>query len=110
MKSRKTVLWIRLGSGLAVPFLVAGLLAPFASSKPDGLERVAADLGFSEKAAPDMWTTPLSGYSVAGVDQPILAVGLAGVLGTALTSLCAIGIGRWRTRAKETVPTRNGRE
>ncbi|MBK5222854.1 MAG: energy-coupling factor ABC transporter permease [Acidimicrobiia bacterium] len=66
---------------LAVSFVVA----PWASSSPDGLERVAIDRGFASLAgAHPLEGSPLADYAVSGVDHSVLTVGLAGVLGVAM--------------------------
>lgn len=41
--------WVVLG-GLAVALVLAGVLSFFASSEPDGLNRVAEDKGFADTA------------------------------------------------------------
>lgn len=65
--------------GLAVGAAAAGLLAIFASAAPDGLERVALDLGFAE-AATRWFTAPFMGYR-AGFPGAVgtTAAGLVGV-------------------------------
>ncbi len=45
MAVRKGV-WIIVGIGLAVSLLLAGVVSYYASSSPDGLEKVAEDIGF----------------------------------------------------------------
>ena len=52
---------------------------------PDGLERVALDHGFADRADPPLAAGPLADYAVRGVDTPWLAVGLAGLLGVLCT-------------------------
>lgn len=71
--------------GLVAALLVAVLLAPLASSWPDGLEKVAEALGFAARAevAP-VASAPLPDYQVPGVVHPGLSTALAGVLGTIL--------------------------
>ena len=80
--------------GLAVAALVVVFLAPLASGDPDGLERVATDLGFSESAedAPfsilPEYTLPGIGGSlstiVAGLIGVVVVVGLVWLVGRAL--------------------------
>ena len=54
----------------------------YASARPDGLERVAADKGFVERAQDHaLADAPLAGYEVHGVDDARLSGGLAGVVG-----------------------------
>ena len=74
------------GTAFAVALLVAGLLSHYASGSPDGLERVAESTGFLATAQ-DSFTAgwPLADYAVAGLDNPRLSGGLAGVVGCALT-------------------------
>lgn len=68
---------------LAVSLAVAGGLSYFASSRPDGLERVAENHGFAEKAqAPAHPVLP--GYTVPGV-KGFLSNSLAGIIGVLAT-------------------------
>lgn len=72
--------------GLFMALLVVIILAPFASSSPDGLERVAEDLAFVEKAdGQEVISSPLPDYEVPGLENKALAGILAGVSGTLLT-------------------------
>ena len=59
----------------------AGLLSPWASDSPDGLERVAEDLGFVEREASIHALSPMPDYEVAGVPWEAVRVGLAGLIG-----------------------------
>jgi hypothetical protein len=74
---RFTILAVALAIGLATA------ASPFASTAPDGLNRVAADHGFETNAR----TT--SNYAFPGVGDPRLATGLAGFTGT----LIVLGLG-----------------
>lgn len=73
---------------VAVLVLVLGvalLVSPFASSEPDGLEKVAEDEGFDGLAEEHAWADgPLADYGVAGIDQEHLSTAVAGLLGVAL--------------------------
>jgi cobalt/nickel transport protein len=86
-------------SGLGVALLVAIFLSPFASSNPDGLNRVAEDHGFSNKATEDApanrlpFHSFLNGYAVRGVPDAI-ATPLAGLAGTLVTFGLAWGAGK----------------
>lgn len=76
--------------GLAIALVVAFLLSPFASSMPDGLERVAQNLGFLEKGeGPPVLASPAPDYAFPGVANKTWATSIAGVLGT----LAMFGIG-----------------
>ncbi len=94
--SRKTTFfWVGIGSALAI----AGLLSPFASPNPDGLDRVAQDEGFETKALENAPATQLpfaqvfDEYSLRGVPDR-LATPLAGLVGTLTTFGLAWGTGR----------------
>jgi hypothetical protein len=73
--------------------LVAGVLSYYASSNPDGLNRVAEDKQFSSlEQAHGAEDSPLAGYAVRGVDNERISVGLAGIAGVALTFLLGSGV------------------
>ena len=78
--------------GLLVALLLAFFVSPHASSKPDGLEKVAADKGLDKgDKAHTLGDGPLADYSVKGVDDETISTGLAGIIGVTLTF--AIGLG-----------------
>lgn len=78
-------------AGLAVALLLAGVASFYASSHPDGLERVAEQAGFLDTAeeSPEA-DAPFADYATDGVDNARLSGGLAGVVG-ALTVLVVAG-------------------
>jgi cobalt/nickel transport system permease protein len=78
--------------GLALAFAMAGLVAPLASSAPDGLERVAENLQFANLATPSWAVAP--DYAVPGVGWPTLAVALAGIAGTVAVFASTYTVGR----------------
>lgn len=86
-------------AGLGVALLIAIFLSPFASSDPDGLDRVSQDLKFQDKAAEDTPAKKLPFYSVfeeyalRGVPEGV-ATPLAGLVGTLATFGIAWGIGK----------------
>lgn len=85
--------WLFLGAGLAVAVALAVLVAPRASSAPDGLERVAIDEGFAEGAGDHaLADAPTADYGISGLDHDALATGLAGLLGIAVTFGVAWGV------------------
>ena len=67
-------------AGLAVAALVVVVLAPLASSDPDGLERVALDAGFAEQGQ-DAAFELLPGYSVPGLGDGNASLIIAGLVG-----------------------------
>jgi cobalt/nickel transport system permease protein len=103
---------IRLGAFIAAGLAVAGALAffvgPEASSKPDGLNRVAIDEGFDRKArAHSLDDLPTAGYAVNGVDDTRLGTGLAGLIGVTVTF--ALGAGLFLVvRRSRRAPTSDG--
>jgi hypothetical protein len=73
---------------LAIAVGLATGVSPYASSSPDGLEKVAGDKAFLEqgKVHDD---SPLPDYAFPGVDDARVATGLAGFAGT----LVVFGLG-----------------
>jgi len=84
---------------VAAVVLVAALGAFVASSSPDGLERVAADLGFADQER-SSFHAPLADYTVPGLPQG-LSGAAAGLLGAGLVGLLAWGAGRLLTRRRQ---------
>lgn len=79
--------------GLFVALLIALLLSPFASSWPDGLERVAEDKGFLEKGEIEpVLVSPIPDYAWPGIDNEAIATSLAGVVGTLIVFGLGFGI------------------
>ncbi|NPV09549.1 MAG: hypothetical protein HPY83_16515 [Anaerolineae bacterium] len=88
------------------------LLSPLASSFPDGLERVAEDLGFIDRAQDPAYET-LPDYTVPGVASEGLSTILAGAIGVTVVFGVTWGIGTLLKRPKtagETVAPGPGRE
>ncbi len=84
--ARRSV-WALVGAGLTVAISLAIFGSPFASSSPDGLEKVAADKGFlqSSSAEKTVWTkAPFPDYQVGGIRTEKVSTGLAGLIGTVL--------------------------
>lgn len=86
-------------SGLGVSLLIAIFLSPFASSDPDGLDRVSQDLKFEHRAKEDAPAHKLpfarifDEYALKGVPENI-ATPMAGLVGTLATFGLAWGIGK----------------
>lgn len=92
----KAGLWIFLGLALLVAALLAVFVSPWASSSPDGLEKVAEDKGFMEKAEekPPSWRhSPVPDYAVKGVKNGRVATGLSGMIGVLITLGAAVAVG-----------------
>jgi len=76
--------------GLLVSLVLAGFVSFYASSHPDGLEKVAEEIGFIETAKdPATAGSALADYGVAGVENERASVGVAGVIGVAATGIVA---------------------
>jgi uncharacterized membrane protein len=79
--------------GLIVCAVLAGGISLFASSNPDGLERVAIDSGFADTAKPHANSdSPLANYSVSFLGDSRLGGSLAGIVGILLVALAAWGL------------------
>jgi cobalt/nickel transport protein len=78
--------------GLAAALAIALFLSPFASSWPDGLERVAKDLGFFEKGeGAEILKAPVPDYKIPGLDNEGLSAAISGTIGT--FAMFGIGFG-----------------
>lgn len=74
---------------LILVFLV--VFIPFASSNPDGLERVAENLGI-EKHAP-LWRGLMFDYSMETIGNPYISTLVAGIFGTLMVLLATLLLG-----------------
>ena len=80
-------------SGFIASLFLAGVVSFYASSNPDGLEKVAEDIGFIETAEDHAYAEgALADYGVKGVDNARLSTGLAGVIGVVATGVISTGI------------------
>lgn len=78
---------------LLAALLLAGVVSYYASSSPDGLERVSKEEGFSQTATDHAAAdSPLADYQTSGVDDPRLSGGLAGVAGALVVLVLAGGL------------------
>lgn len=88
MKPREMLL------GLTVALFLAIVLSPFASSWPDGLEKVAGDKGFLSKCeGKPALAAPVPDYAWPGVKSEHSATRVAGAVGTLVVFALAWGIG-----------------
>ena len=72
--------------GSLVTLFLAGVLSFYASSSPDGLEKVAERIGFIDTAKEHaIDESPLADYGVKGVDNERVSVGLSGIIGVLIT-------------------------
>jgi len=70
------------------------LLSPFASSHPDGLERVAEDLGFIEEANTGFAWSPIADYEVNIPLSTEWRVALSGAIGLLVMGVLLLIIGK----------------
>ncbi|GAA1808497.1 PDGLE domain-containing protein [Actinomadura chokoriensis] len=78
---------------LLVSLVLAGVVSHYASSSPDGLEKVAADKGISAKEKDHSFKdSPFGDYGVKGVENARLSGGLSGVIGVGLVLLVGGGL------------------
>ena len=80
-------------AGILVALVLAGVASYYASSSPDGLNRVAEDQGFSRtERSHAAEGSPLAGYDTEGVRDRRLSGGLAGVAGSLVVLVLAGGL------------------
>lgn len=84
--------WIAAGVLISLAVLVA---APLASANPDGLERVAADLGFLDAARGASFDI-LPNYHIPSLGAGGVSTIAAGLAGIAIVALVILGLGRVR--------------
>ena len=80
---------------LAVAVGLAVAVSPFASSSPDGLEKVAGEKGFLDNGTLHsiQEESPIPDYAFPGIDNPRVATGVAGFFGTIAVALIAAALG-----------------
>ena len=90
MKSHRN--WtILIAAGLGLALLIT-LFSPFASSNPDGLERVAEDKEFLDTAE-DPGYEIIPDYTFPGVENERLATILSGIVGVLIVAAIGLGVG-----------------
>jgi cobalt/nickel transport system permease protein len=94
---RRGATFIVVALGLSI---VVALFSPLASANPDGLEFVAEQQGFLERAAQAPFSI-LSDYSIPLISNTVLATMAAVALGTMLVFGAALFIGRAATRRQD---------
>jgi hypothetical protein len=87
--------------GLLAALGVAIFVAPFACPWPDGLESVAAKLGFEHKAVQPAVSALAPGYQVPGVHWAAGATALAGAVGAVVAFGLALLLARSLVREPE---------
>jgi cobalt/nickel transport protein len=89
---------------LLISGVLAGGVSYFASSNPDGLNKVAIDLGFAENETDHSnGDSALAGYETAGVDNSALSRAIAGITGVFATGLVGSGLYFYVRKPKQDV-------
>lgn len=84
--------WVALGL-LAVALVLAGVVSHYASSEPDGLNKVAQDTGIAATEQDHASAgSPLAGYASKGIGNERLSGALAGVVGVLVVLALAGGL------------------
>ena len=86
--------WVAVGLGLT---LAVAAFSPLASGDPDGLNRVAADLGFDGRALGPLYEV-FSGYGLPFMGNPNLSKMAAVGIGTLIVFSLAFLAARWQRR------------
>jgi len=73
-----------------------------ASSHPDALEKIAAHLGFTDRAGSGT-SSAMANYEIPWLGSPAGRRIAAAVLGAAICFLAAFGIGKFTSRRKHTI-------
>jgi hypothetical protein len=68
------------------------VFVPFASSSPDGLEKIALTYGAQEHQS--LWNGLMANYSIAAIGNSYASTVLAGVFGTLMVLLATFLLGK----------------
>lgn len=80
--------------GLVIAALIVIILAPLASSNPDGLDRVSEDKGFAQEGKDSPYSF-LPDYSVPGIDNERATVIVSGLIGVAIVFVLTMAFGAY---------------
>ncbi|MGB9915381.1 MAG: PDGLE domain-containing protein [Candidatus Bathyarchaeales archaeon] len=83
-----------------IVFLV--VFIPFASSDPDGLERVVENFGVEEQAP--LWHGLMPDYTIEAVQDAYVSTLLAGIIGVLLVLLAGLAVERAMAPKKQASP------
>lgn len=87
-------------AGIVAALVLAGFVSFYASSSPDGLEKVAADKGIDKKSQEHASAdSPLADYGVKDISDARISGGLAGVIGVGATVVVGSGV-FWAVRRR----------
>ena len=108
MRRIPTIVFVALALSVAVGLATA--VSPYASSQPDGLEKVAGDKGFLDSGERHSIQddSPISDYAFPGIENARLATGVAGFVGTLGIFVVGFGIA-WGLRRTRGNPSETAR-
>jgi cobalt/nickel transport system permease protein len=89
-------------AGLAIALAVV-FFSPLASADPDGLERVAQEIGFIEQSAGAPYEV-LPDYTIPVLGETSLSTILAGAIGALVVAAIAAGVGYFLRRPGASAP------
>jgi cobalt/nickel transport system permease protein len=78
--------------------LLLVLFSPLASADPDGLERVAEDMGFLAQGQSALYNI-LPDYTIPFLGESAVSTIVAGLIGALIVAAVAYGVGRWVSRS-----------
>jgi cobalt/nickel transport system permease protein len=87
-ENRSSMGWVAVGALIA---LAVVLISPFASANPDGLERVAIDLGFIDAGLESSYNI-LPDYTIPFLGESGPSTIFAGLIGAIIVALTAVGL------------------
>ncbi|MFH1612918.1 MAG: PDGLE domain-containing protein [bacterium] len=74
--------------GLFISIALVFFIAPFASSSPDGLEKVGQDKGFLHKGeGQEVFNAPFPDYTISWIQNEKISTSLSGLIGIFFTFL-----------------------
>jgi hypothetical protein len=76
---------------VALIMIFLAVFIPFASSNPDGVEKVAATFGVKEHAS--FWNGVMLNYSFGAIGNPYISTIAAGIFGTLVVLLATFLLG-----------------
>jgi cobalt/nickel transport system permease protein len=88
----------RIAFGLALTAVVAGAASLFTSASPDGLQKIAQDLGFARQGQAASGGL-FSGYTIFGLSGA-LSTALAGIIGVLIVLLLLVALSKIASRRK----------
>jgi hypothetical protein len=92
--------------GLLITAGLAIFVAPFASTAPDGLEKVLEHVGIGGRAAAPLVATPLAEYHIAGLRAAGWVTSITAAFGAAVTFTLATLLARFLVPRTAPAPTR----